>query len=64
MSVISEVDLANSRVELVDTGSLVINITNHWWCNKEFSTTSDLVLLPGEVLVFDLSSSLSAALRR
>ncbi|MFP6872679.1 MAG: hypothetical protein VCA55_04140 [Verrucomicrobiales bacterium] len=73
--VISEVDLANSRVELVNTGSLAINITNHWWCNKvngepddyprvssatinkEFSTTPDLVLLPGEVLVFDLSSS-------
>jgi hypothetical protein len=73
--VISEVDLANSRVELVNTGSLAINLTNHWWCNKvngepddyprvlfatineEFSTTADLVLLPGEVLVFDLSSS-------
>ena len=73
--VISEVDLANSRVELVNTGSLAINLTNHWWCNKvngepddypgvssatineEFSTTPDLVLLPGEVLVFDLASS-------
>ena len=73
--VISEVDLANSRVELVNTGALAINITNYSWCNKvngepddypvvssntineEFSTTPDLVLLPGEVLVFDLSSS-------
>jgi hypothetical protein len=73
--VISEVDLANSRVELVNNGSLAVNITNYRWCNrvngapqfyprvssatinKEFSTTPDLVLLAGEVLVFDLSPS-------
>jgi hypothetical protein len=73
--VISEVDLANSRVELVNIGSLAVNTTNHRWCNKvngepddyprvssatinrELSTTPDLVLLPGEVLVFDLTSS-------
>lgn len=73
--VISEVDLANSRVELVNTGALAINITSYSWCNRvngepddypvvspatineEFSTTPDLVLLPGEVLVFNLTAS-------
>lgn len=73
--VISEVDLTNSRVELVNTGSLAVNISNYRWCNRvsgapqfypgvssatineEFSTTPDLVLLPTEVLVFDLTPS-------
>ncbi len=72
--VISEVDLTNSRVELVNNGTQAVNITNYRWCNRvngspfypsvssatinaEFSTTPDLVLLPGEVLVFDLSSA-------
>ncbi|MCH2061996.1 MAG: hypothetical protein MK183_15345 [Verrucomicrobiales bacterium] len=72
--VISEVDLATSRVELVNNGAVAVNITNYRWCNRvngspfyprvssatinaEFSTTPDLVLLPAEVLVFDLSPS-------
>ena len=73
--VISEVDLANSRVELVNTGALTVDIGGHSWCNRvngapddypvvsaatinaEFSTTPDLLMLPGEILVFDLTAS-------
>ena len=33
--VISEIDLANNRVELVNTGTSSVDLTNYWWCNRE-----------------------------
>ncbi len=32
--VISEIDLANNRVELVNTGTTTESLTSFWWCNR------------------------------
>ncbi len=32
--IISEIDLANNRVELVNTGDASIDLTDYWWCNR------------------------------
>lgn len=33
--IISEIDLTNNRVELVNTGTSSVDLTNYWWCNRE-----------------------------
>ncbi|MEM9480571.1 MAG: hypothetical protein AAGA58_13030 [Verrucomicrobiota bacterium] len=32
--VINEIDLANNRVELVNTGASAVDISTWWWCNR------------------------------
>ena len=49
--VISEVDLANNRVELVNTGATTQDLSTWWWCNRvngspfyaTYSSTSTLI---------------------
>lgn len=30
----SEIDLSSNTIELVNTGSFSIDLSNHWWCNR------------------------------
>ncbi|MGJ8652301.1 MAG: hypothetical protein ACSHX8_03420 [Opitutaceae bacterium] len=71
---ISEIDLATSKVEIVNNTAGTVNMTGYRWCNKVNGTPAysavsavtidtansdgtDLIIAPGEILVFTLTSA-------
>ncbi|MGJ8651470.1 MAG: hypothetical protein ACSHX4_14025, partial [Opitutaceae bacterium] len=71
---ISEIDLATSKVEIVNNTAGTVNMTSYRWCNRQNgspfypgvsaadidaanSDGTDLIIAPGEILVFTLTSA-------